>query len=507
MVAHIETVAFHGVEAISVDVQVVAMPGKVSINIVGLADKAIAESKERVQAAIHATNLSMPVKKITINLAPADLPKEGSHYDLPIAIGLLISMEVLPKDITERYIFLGELSLDGSILPVQGVLSAALYAKMSNKSLVCPYECAAEASWLDDELEVLAPRNLLELINYFMGRQDLQIPPPVQFEVQNNHLDMHDIKGQLVAKRALEIAASGGHNLLLVGPPGSGKSMLAQRLPTILPPLDPQELLEVSLISSISGESKAGTFRMQRPFRNPHHSASMAALIGGGHKAKPGELSLAHNGVLFLDEFPEFSPKVLDSLRQPLESKECVVSRANYHIRYPARIQLIAAMNPCRCGMSGEPNHVCARGPKCQIEYQSRISGPMFDRFDLRLNIPSVSITDLLDTHECEKSEDILKRVIDARSIQLSRFQSFGLKFIRLNAECPDSYIDQIASLNKDAHNLLKRLSEKKHLSARSYRRLLKVSRTIADMEKSEIILSDHIAEAMSYRVDFQEKI
>lgn len=501
MIARVTTVAFLGLEAVPVDVQVMLSSGKIGMAIVGLADKAIAESRERVQAAIHACGLSMPNKRITINLAPADLPKEGSHYDLPIAIGLMVAMELLPPEVAQDYVVLGELSLDGSITAVNGVLPTALTALSLDKGLICPHHCGPEAAWADAEMNILAPDSLLTVVNHFRGTQIQKRPQPRQYTIKTELPDLSEIKGQKTAKRALEVCAAGRHNLLFVGPPGAGKSMLAQRLPSILPPLDSRELLDVSLIASITGETTHKTISLHCPFRSPHHSASMAAMIGGGLKGRPGEVSLAHNGVLFLDELPEFSPQVLDSLRQPLESGECVVARANHHISYPARIQLIAAMNPCRCGMAGEKGHVCAKGIRCQTDYQSRISGPLLDRIDLRIDVPALTAMDLIQPEESEKSCDVAKRVAKARSVQSERFTALGLSHIRTNGDCPANVIEQIAIPDQKAATLLRDVSEKMQLSARAYHRILKVARTIADLDESHNLSRHHLAEAISYRL------
>ncbi|MEQ9573634.1 MAG: YifB family Mg chelatase-like AAA ATPase, partial [Nitratireductor sp.] len=395
MVSRVSTVAFQGIEAVPVDVQVMIAPGKINMQIVGLPDKAVAESRERVQAALHASGLSMPPKRVTVNLAPADLPKEGSHYDLPIALGLMAALGAVPADALQGFVVLGELSLDGTIAHVHGALPAAIGANALGKGLICPHAAGAEAAWADSEMEILAPRSLIAIANHFRGSQVLSRPVA---EIRSNSgtlPDLADIKGQETAKRALEVAAAGGHPLLMCGPPGAGKSMLAQRLPSILPPLAPRELLEVSMIQSIAGELAEGRLSDRRPFRAPHHSASMAAMVGGGLRVRPGEVSLAHNGVLFLDELPEFTPAVLDSLRQPIESGQAVIARANSRVSYPARAQLVAAMNPCRCGRAGEPGYRCARGPRCRSDYQARISGPLLDRIDLRIEVPAVSPQEL----------------------------------------------------------------------------------------------------------------
>lgn len=501
MLSRIMTVAFRGIEALPVDVQVMIAPGKMGMSIVGLPDKTVAESRERIQAALHASGLSMPVKRVTVNLAPADLPKEGSHYDLPIAVGLMVAMGILPQDVGERYVILGELSLDGGIAPVNGVLPAAMTAVALDRGFICPKACGSEAAWASEDLEIIAPSSLLAFTNHFKGTQMMGRPTAAIHTVQDDLPDLADIKGQEPARRALEVAAAGKHNVLLIGPPGAGKSMLAQRLPSILPAPDARELLDISMIASIAGENTNGAICIRRPFRAPHHSASMAAMVGGGYKARPGEVSLAHNGVLFLDEFPEFSPQVLDSLRQPLESGECMVARANYHINYPARFQLIAAMNPCRCGMAGEPGHVCARGLRCQDDYQARISGPLLDRIDLRINVPALSANELMQPAKPESSLVVAGRVAKARAFQKTRFESLGYPHIRTNGDCPAALVEEIAIPDAGGTVLLRDVSDKTRLSARAYHRVLKVARTIADLDVSETITRKHLAEALSYRL------
>lgn len=501
MVAHVKTVAFQGIEAVPVDVQVMISPGKIGMHIVGLPDKAVAESRERVQAALHASGLALPAKKVTINLAPADLPKEGSHFDLPIALGLMAALGALPSDALQNYVVLGELSLDGTISPVAGALPAAIGANALNKGLICPQSCGSEAAWASEEMEILAPSSLIGIANHFKGTQVLTQPKAVRQSSSAELPDLCDIKGQETAKRALEVSAAGGHNLLMVGPPGSGKSMLAARLPSILPPLSPPELLDVSMVHSIAGQLTGGQLTDQRPFRAPHHSATMAAMIGGGAKAKPGEVSMAHKGVLFLDEFPEFSPQVLDSLRQPLETSQCAIARANHRVNYPADIQLIAAMNPCRCGMAGEPGRTCARGPRCQSDYQARISGPLLDRIDLRIDVPAVTAMDLIRPKEAENSEDVAKRVVTARQIQIERYRNLGHPDVTINARCPTALIEKVAQLDDGGNNLLKEAAEKMLFSARAFHRVLKVARTLADLDNSEIVGRIHLAEAISYRI------
>ncbi|APH70850.1 YifB family Mg chelatase-like AAA ATPase [Aquibium oceanicum] len=501
MVSRVSTIAFQGIEAVPVDVQVMVAPGKIGMHIVGLPDKAVAESRERVQAALHASGLSMPPKKVTVNLAPADLPKEGSHYDLPIALSLMAALGAIPGDALGEFVVLGELSLDGTIAPVAGALPAAIGANAMGKGLICPHASGPEAAWAGADVEILAPRSLIAVANHFRGTQVLSRPEARIREPATNLPDLADIKGQESAKRALEVAAAGGHNLLMSGPPGSGKSMLAQRLPSILPPLSPKELLEVSMIASIAGELSGGKLSDRRPFRSPHHSASMAAMVGGGLRVRPGEASLAHHGVLFLDELPEFAAPVLDSLRQPLETGECVIARANTRVSYPSRIQLVAAMNPCRCGMAGEPGYRCARGPRCQSDYQARISGPLLDRIDLRIEVPAVSAADLIRPSRAETSTAVAARVAAARIIQRERFAARGLPGVTTNAHCSPSLIEDIAAPDAAGQALLRDASEKLGFSARAYHRVLKVARTLADLDGAETVGRIHLAEAISYRV------
>lgn len=501
MVSRVSTIAFEGVEAVPVDVQVMVAPGKMGMQIVGLADKAVAESRERVHAALHASGLSMPAKRVTVNLAPADLPKEGSHYDLPIALGLMAALGAIPHDALASYVVVGELALDGTTAPVAGALPAAIGANALGKGLICPHGVGQEAAWAGADIDILAPRSLIAIANHFRGTQVLTRPEPAVHAPAGNLPDLADIKGQESAKRALEIAAAGGHHLLFCGPPGSGKSMLAQRLPSILPPLSPRELLEVSMVASVAGELAGGRLSDRRPFRAPHHSATMAALTGGGLRVRPGEASLAHHGVLFLDELPEFSPQTLDSLRQPMESGECVVARANGRVSYPARFQLVAAMNPCRCGMAGEPGHRCARGPRCQADYQARISGPMLDRIDLRVDVPAVTAADLIRPSSAEPSAAVAERVARARATQAERYAALGLQDISVNARCPASMVEEVAATDAAGTALLAEASEKLALSARAYHRVLKVARTLADLEGREAVGRIHLAEAISYRM------
>lgn len=493
MVAKITTFAFHGVDARPVNVQVQLTNGSNPFTIVGLPDKAVSEARERVRAALCAVGLGLPAKRITVNLAPADLPKEGSHFDLAIALGLLMEMGAAPHDAAEGFAVMGELALDGSIAPVAGALPAAVAANAMGLGLICPEACGSEAAWAGGEAPILAPTSLIQLVNHFKGVQVLSPAEPGALEGPNAAPDLIDVKGQETAKRALEIAAAGGHNLLMVGPPGAGKSMLAARLPGLLPPLSPSEMLEISMVQSLAGLLENGRLTQARPFRAPHHSASMAAMIGGGVRAKPGEASLAHRGVLFLDELPEFSASVLDSLRQPMETGDVLIARANFHVRYPARFQLIAAMNPCRCGYGRASGRACGRGPNCEETYQSRISGPLFDRMDLSITLPAVTPADLSAPSSGETTAAVAARVAHAQAVQIERCGS-------VNAALDDATLQKIASPDAEGSALLSRASEALNLSARAYMRILRVARTLADLEGADALKRRHIAEAVSFR-------
>ncbi|WP_417789610.1 YifB family Mg chelatase-like AAA ATPase [Terasakiella pusilla] len=504
MTARITTVTFQGIDVIEVEVQVSITNGLPALNIVGLADKAVSEARERVRSALSALGLSLPPKRITVNLSPADLAKEGSHFDLPIALGLLTAMDVLSEEELMPFIVLGELALDGRLSPVAGVLPAAIHAQVNNRNILCPKAQGGEAVWAGD-LDVIAPHSLLELVNHFKGRCLLERPTPIKADrnTARDALDLRDIRGQESAKRALEIAAAGNHNLLLCGPPGAGKSMLARRLPGILPPLDAYEALEVSMIHSIAGTLPEGGLMVDRPFRDPHHSASMPALIGGGHRVRPGEVSLAHLGVLFLDELPEYNRPALEALRQPLETGRAEIARANAHVSYPARVQLIAAMNPCRCGHLSDPALACSRAPKCAESYRDKISGPLLDRIDLHLDVPPVSPADLHLPPAQEGSAEVRQRVHAARQVQRARYEGHG---IRTNAEADGELLLNIATPDTAGKNLLLEATNKLKLSARGYHRILRVARTLADLEQTEQVHSRHIAESLSYRPNIIRK-
>ncbi len=493
MVSRVKTVAFSGIEALGVDVQVQVLPtGKQEIVIVGLPDKTVGESRERIRACFHAIGLSLPYTRISVNLAPADVTKEGTHYDLPITLGILMEIGVLKELELSPYLVIGELGLDGTLAPISGVLPAAIHAVEHGLGIICPEVCGPEAAWGGD-LQILAPFNIVHLMNHFKGKQILTQPKPILSEMRPTGPNLKDIKGQESAKRVLEIAAAGGHNMLMIGPPGSGKSMLASRLPGILPPLEPREALEVTMIHSIAGKLPDGKLIRSRPFRDPHHSSSLPSLVGGGVKSQPGEISLAHQGVLFLDELPEFKRSTLESLRQPLESGKVTIARANSHVTYPSRFQLIAAMNPCKCGYLDDTARSCGRAPKCSVDYQGRISGPIFDRIDLHIEVPEVCISKINEPGNGESSEVIAQRVRAARAIQNERA---GV----LNSLSDGEALDEILHLNQDAKDLLGNVIKKIKFSARGYTRLLRVSRTIADLEQSDSITKAHISEAISYR-------
>jgi magnesium chelatase family protein len=505
MVARINTVAFQGVDVLDVDVQVQMAQGLPAFAVVGLPDKAVAESRERVRASLTAMGLGLPPKRITVNLAPADLLKEGSHFDLPIALALLAAMGVIAQDAVLGCVALGELALDGAIAAVSGVLPAAVHAGARGLGLVCPASQGGEAAWAG-AVAVLAAPSLISLVNHFKGNQILLPPQPKLQPETARHLDLAEVKGQETAKRAIEVAAAGGHNLLMIGPPGSGKSMLAARLPGLLPPLEPAEALEVSMVHSVAGELRDGALIRRRPFREPHHSASVAALVGGGLRARPGEVSLAHLGVLFLDELPEFPRPALEALRQPLESGRVTIARANGHVTYPARVQLVAAMNPCRCGFLDDPGRACSRAPRCAQDYQARISGPVFDRIDLHVDVPAVAAADLALPPAAERSAQVAARVARAREVQRRRYQAGAgggdpaAPRVRSNAEADGDLLAATAIPDEPGRHLLLDAVERLRLTARGYHRVLRVARTLADLDADTSVRRRHIAEALAFR-------
>ncbi len=498
MVARAHTVAFQGVDARPVEVQCAVSPGLPAFSIVGLPDKAVSEARDRVRSALSSMAIALPSKRITINLSPADLPKEGSHFDLPIAVALLSALEIIPTDAAEGAVALGELSLDGSLVPVVGALPAAMTAAAEDRCLLCPSASSAEAAWVD-ATQVIGAGSLGDVVRHFTGQSPLSTATPGEVSLTPSARDLRDVKGQERAKRALEIAAAGRHHLIMIGTPGSGKSMLAARLPGILPPLTPVEALETSMIQSLCGLLDEGGISRARPFREPHHTASMAAIVGGGKGAKPGEISLAHNGVLFMDEFPEFPRTVLETLRQPIETGEVMVARANAHVKYPCRFMLVAAANPCKCGYLTDPSRACSRAPVCGEDYLGRISGPLMDRFDLRIEVPPVGFTDLDLPPSGDSSATVAARVEAARTIQDRRFRD--TPGTRQNADVEGNLLEEIAAPDAEGKDLLLKAAERFGLSARAFHRILRVARTIADLEGAPDVRRPHVAEALSFRI------
>jgi magnesium chelatase family protein len=489
-IARVNTFSFAGIEAMPVEVQVQIAPGIPAFLVVGLPDKAVAEARERVRAALTAMGLALPPKRVLINLAPADLLKEGSHFDLPIALAVLAAMEVIPIEEVVHFAALGELSLDGRLSPVAGVLPAAIGASARALGLICPASQGGEAAWAGP-IGVLAAPDLLTLVNHFRGIQLLTAPDPAGIAIPPSAPDLCEVRGMETAKRALEIAAAGNHNLLLIGPPGAGKSMLAARLPALLPDLTPQEALEVSMIQSVAGMLDGGRLVQRPPFREPHHSASQAALAGGGNRARPGEVSLAHRGVLFLDELPEFPRAALEALRQPMESGRTTVARAAAHVTYPARFQLIAAMNPCRCGHLADAARACGRAPNCGVDYQTKVSGPLLDRIDLTVEVQPVPPAELSRAPPGEPSARVAARVAHARARQRDRCDSAAT-----NAEADPHAM----ALTPEARALAEQAAERLRLSARGFTRTLRVARTIADLAAEPTIRRQDIAEALAFR-------
>ena len=478
--ARITTFAFSGIDAVPVEVQVQLSTGLPNFVLVGMADKAVGESRERVRAALTAIGLSLPPRRLVVNLSPADLVKEGSHYDLPIALAVLAAMDVLPLEELAHFAALGELALDGTIIPVAGVLAAALGASERELGLICPAAQGPEAAWAGS-IQVLAAESLTQLINHIRGTQVLSQPqPPSLGDADWQGPCLSEVVGQESAKRALEVAAVGSHNLLMVGPPGAGKSMLAARLPGLLPPLSAAQALELSLIHSVAGLLRDGKLLARPPFREPHHSASQAALVGGGQRARPGEISLAHHGVLFLDEWPEFQRQALEALRQPMETGQALIARANAHVTYPARFLCIAAMNPCRCGMLGDPGRECSKAPRCGEEYQSRLSGPLLDRMDLSIEIQPIAASELSRAPRGETSAAVAGRVAAARARGIARGGE--------------------QAVTAPAQALAEQAAERLRLSTRGFVRTLRVARSIADLAGSAGVERVHVAEALSFR-------
>ncbi|SMO53007.1 YifB family Mg chelatase-like AAA ATPase [Paracoccus laeviglucosivorans] len=502
MAATAYTVAFEGVEARLVEVQCSVTPGLPGFGIVGLPDKSVSEARERVRAAFGALSIAMPSRRVTVNMSPADLPKEGSHYDLPIALAVLAALEVIPTDALSQIVSLGELALDGRLSPVAGALPAALAASEDDRALMVPAACGPEAAWVG-AVPVFAPRNLREAVDHLTDRAPLTRADPGEARDRDIFDDLSDVKGQERARRAIEIAAAGRHHLLMVGAPGATKTMLAKRLPGILPPLTPTEALETSVIHSVAGMLKNGAISRSAPFCQPHHTASMAAIVGGGRHAGPGQISLAHNGVLFMDELPEFERRVIDALREPIETGEIHVSRANAHIRYPARFLLVAAANPCRCGYLPDPARACAKAPVCGADYMGRVSGPMMDRFDLRMEVPQITIDEMNLPGRGESSADVAARVAAARAIQSERFS--GHPQARVNADASGRLLEEVAPLDQECRDLLTRAAERFGLTPRGYHRILRTARTIADLDASAKIRQPHLAEALSYRLAFTQ--
>lgn len=507
MAAKICTVAFEGAQARLVDVQVQVTGGPVGLFVVGLPDKAVAESRERVRAALAALGLSLPGKRMIVSLSPADLPKEGAHYDLPIALAILAALDVVPRNAFQGYVAIGELALDAGIASVNGALPAAMAAGGAGLGLICPAVCGAEAAWAGST-DIVAAGSLMAVLNHIKGLTTVAAPEPGALTAAKNGGDLRDVRGQDYAKRALEIAAAGGHNLLMVGPPGSGKSMLAARLPGLLPPLSAREVLDVSTIQSVAGLLSGGQLTRTRPFRAPHHSASMPALVGGGKRATPGEISLAHHGVLFLDELPEFHPQALESLRQPLETGRVCVARAARHVSYPAQFQLVAAMNPCRCGgHAGGDGVSCRGGPKCGAAYRGRISGPLMDRIDIQIALPAVNVKDLALPPSAEGTQEVAARVARARKVQARRHGGDDSGGGVLNARLTPGQLDQLVVLDGPARGMVSRAAEVMGLTARGYHRVLRVARTIADLDGADfvgtrVVGRAHVAEALALRAN-----
>lgn len=496
MIARAFSVCFEGIEPKLVEIECAISPGLPAFSIIGLPDKAVSEARDRIRTALGALSIALPSRRITVNLSPVDMPKEGSHLDLPIALALLAALNIISHEDSEGALAIGELSLDGRLQPVTGALPAALKAAELGKDLFCPETSGAEAAWVD-ATRVFATKSLLAIIQHLTGQAQREPAIARQISPKSSVLDMAEVRGQERAKRALEIAAAGRHHVFMVGPPGSGKSMMAARMASILPPLSAMEALETSMIQSVAGLLGSDGIQSTRPFREPHHTASMAAIVGGGKGAKPGEISLAHNGILFLDELPEFPRHVLETLRQPLETGEIMISRANAHVKYPCKFSLIAAANPCKCGFMTDPDQACGRAPNCGADYLGRISGPLMDRFDLRIEAPAVRFQDLALPADGERSQSIAKRVLTARQLQETRFRQTN---IATNSDLKGDAMDQLCVLSEDAKTYLQAAAEKLNLTARGYHRVMRVARTIADLEQLEGVERHHVGEAISFR-------
>ena len=495
----VSTVALNGLEVISVEVQVqVVTGGRPSFILVGLPDKAVAESRERIRSALVSMGISLPSGRVTVNLSPADLQKEGSLYDVPITVAILVAMGQIDQEDVMGFLFLGELSLDGRFNAVNGVLPAAIYAQEKGLGIVCPKSQETEAGWAGNA-SVLGVERLYDLVRHFQGIALIPFaepPPPREDEtVDTVTIDLKDIKGQRMARRALEIAAAGEHNLLMNGSPGVGKSLLAKSLPGILPPMTAQEILDVSMIYSVAGLLPEGGLVYQRPFRDPHHSASLPSLVGGGTHARPGEVSLSHRGVLFLDELPEFQRATLEALRQPLENGVVQVSRVKAVCSYPAGFQLVAAMNPCRCGYLHDPARVCSKAPLCAEQYLSRISGPFLDRIDLHVEVPRVSMITLHSDKPAESSAVVRQRVVAARQRQYDRY---GISIS--NARIPFNTLESFLFASNETLSKIQKHAHVQGLSMRSYHRILRVARTIADLGAREAVEWVDVEEALAFR-------